>query len=91
MISFNEYLSEGKTSVKKSSNILKQTEVNGMLISTAKIPGTTEFETMVFKKYSNPANGWDYDGIYEARTKTKFDALLTHHMVEYMVKSGEIK
>ena len=91
MISFNEYLSEGKTSVKKSSNILKQTEVKGMLISTAKIPGTTEFETMVFKKYSNPANGWDYDGIYEARTKTKFDALLTHHMVEYMVKSGEIK
>jgi hypothetical protein len=91
MISFNEYLSEGKTSVKKSSNILKQTEVNGMLISTAKIPGTTEFETMVFKKYSNPANGWDYDGIYEARTKTKFDALLTHHMVEYMVRSGEIK
>ena len=89
MISFNEYLSEGKTTTKKSSNIIKQTEVKGMLVSTARIPG--EFETMVFKKYSNPANGWDYSGVYEARTKTEFDALLTHHMVEYMVKSGEIK
>ena len=89
MKSFNEYLSEEKS--ENPSNVLKKTEVKGMLVSTAKIPGTSYFETMVFKKYSNPANGWDYGGVYEARTKTKMDALLTHHMVEYMIKSGEIK
>ena len=86
MISFNEYISEEGN--KELNNSLKKTEYNGYLISTVKIHGY--FETMVFKKYPNQ-DEYDYDGIYEARTKDKWKALLMHDMVLEMVKKGKIK
>lgn len=85
MKSFNEYLSEGSSYGDKP---LKKTVWKDYLISTVYCYG--EYETMVFKKYPNQED-YDYDGLYESRTKSKAHALLTHHFVEEMVKSGKIK
>ena len=88
MKSFNEYISEAVEGNKELNNSLKKTEYKGYLVSTVKIHGG--YETMVFKKYPNQ-DEYDYDGIYESRTKDKWQALLMHDMVLEMLKRGKIK